>query len=165
MATKKQPHPYADVIKAWADGCAVQVKVRDKWVDVSIHNPSFNKDCDWRIKPVDDAPQNYFEQFKAICNGIVDGRTIQYRTRGSNDEWRDNQYRFSQSLFSFNLNVLEFRVKPNTKTIRYQNYRTKCSINTWCDIDKLSKSDLEEFYSFIEWIGEEQSIIIEVDDE
>lgn len=45
----KTPRKHADVIKAWADGATVQVRVVNDWVD--IHEPRFCLDEDYRVKP------------------------------------------------------------------------------------------------------------------
>lgn len=50
----KQPHKHAEVIKAWADGAAVQYFVDNRWHDMLPHAaiaPSFDPSIDWRVKP------------------------------------------------------------------------------------------------------------------
>lgn len=48
--TPKQPHPHADIIKAWADGEEVEcLSVPGKWVEVPV--PSFAPENQYRIKP------------------------------------------------------------------------------------------------------------------
>lgn len=50
-----QPHPYADVIKAWADGAVVQFEDNGRWYDWryewSEYAPTFLVDFCWRVKP------------------------------------------------------------------------------------------------------------------
>lgn len=49
----KQPHKHAALIKAWADGAEIEVKVYavDKWVDPGIGGPSWHPNSEYRIKP------------------------------------------------------------------------------------------------------------------
>ncbi len=49
------PHKWADVIKAWADGAAVQWKMpRGNWIDMGNtgSSPPFVVDYEWRVKPI-----------------------------------------------------------------------------------------------------------------
>ena len=52
MAETK-PHKWAEVIKAWADGKPIQVRMDSVWVDyVSNNMPPFNFTCyEFRVKP------------------------------------------------------------------------------------------------------------------
>jgi hypothetical protein len=43
------PHKHADLIKAWADGVAIQIKSGDDWID--IHNPSWQEESEYRPHP------------------------------------------------------------------------------------------------------------------
>lgn len=45
------PRPYADVIKAWADGADVQVWLEKTSVWIDSHAPDFNPGSVWRVKP------------------------------------------------------------------------------------------------------------------
>ena len=50
----KQPHKHAELIKAWADGADIQVRVTkphitDRWMDCD--HPAFVPDLEYRIKP------------------------------------------------------------------------------------------------------------------
>lgn len=45
----KTPHVHAEVIKAWADGAAVQYKYGDSWV--TTKNPGWDPAATYRIKP------------------------------------------------------------------------------------------------------------------
>ena len=51
MTEIRKPHPYADVIKDWADGAEVEYsdQYAKKWV--ADENPSFNRFYKWRVKP------------------------------------------------------------------------------------------------------------------
>lgn len=48
----RTPHKHAELIKAWADGAEIQIKITgfgsSTWVDA---NPAWNPDFDYRIKP------------------------------------------------------------------------------------------------------------------
>lgn len=48
-----KPHKHSELIKAWADGAAIQCKQIgvDEWVD--IPDPSWDVCCEYRIKPID----------------------------------------------------------------------------------------------------------------
>lgn len=51
---KTQPHKHQKVIKAWADGWPVQIKIENgAWIDCTA-SPSFYPQCEYRIKPVID---------------------------------------------------------------------------------------------------------------
>jgi len=46
----KTPHKHAEVIKAWADGCAIEYNIgNDVWVE--MHNPIWHANNKYRIKP------------------------------------------------------------------------------------------------------------------
>lgn len=57
MGAAMTPHKYAAVIKAWADGAAVQYRTNDRavwqdWVSTSYSAiPSFRADVEWRLMP------------------------------------------------------------------------------------------------------------------
>jgi hypothetical protein len=47
------PHKHAAVIKAWADGHAVQYMNSDgKWYDIAVQSPVWHPGSAYRIKPV-----------------------------------------------------------------------------------------------------------------
>ena len=47
------PHKHHDLIVAWAKGAKIQVKSAHLgWQDVLNHNPAWDEDTDYRIKPV-----------------------------------------------------------------------------------------------------------------
>lgn len=49
---KKTPHAHAELIKAWADGAAIQYLYRDgEWVDVGTSGPTWSSLTCYRIKP------------------------------------------------------------------------------------------------------------------
>jgi hypothetical protein len=45
----KKPHKHAEVIKAWADGEAIQLCDNGRWFDVT--GPSWSLSTEYRIKP------------------------------------------------------------------------------------------------------------------
>lgn len=51
--TERKPHKWAEVIKAWADGKPIQVRMDSCWVDYDSNNtPPFNFACyEFRVKP------------------------------------------------------------------------------------------------------------------
>lgn len=66
----KPPHPYAELIKAWADGALIEVydSTNSEWL--TINNPNWDVSTKYRIKPVP-TPKKYFRVFEAIW---TDGR-------------------------------------------------------------------------------------------
>ena len=45
-------HKHAELIKAWADGAIIQLKVGDaRWIDSVDNDPSWDIDSEYRIKP------------------------------------------------------------------------------------------------------------------
>jgi hypothetical protein len=49
--SERKPHKHAEVIKAWADGHVIQVKVNGVWVDVATEDPAFYPQHEFRVKP------------------------------------------------------------------------------------------------------------------
>lgn len=49
MNNNKQPHPHAELIKAWADGAKIQFFLEDSWIDCK--SPFWLHDRKYRIKP------------------------------------------------------------------------------------------------------------------
>ena len=51
-----KPHQHAEVIKAWADGAAIEAlfRISGKWVTVTDEYPNFFTNIEYRIKPVID---------------------------------------------------------------------------------------------------------------
>ena len=45
-----KPHKHAELIKAWADGAEIEMKVSE-WHWVYIHKPHWDDDVEYRIKP------------------------------------------------------------------------------------------------------------------
>jgi len=70
----KTPHIHAELIKAWADGAEIQVKPHGEvsWRDRS--NPSWDEDCDYRIKPEPKPDVSYYvvvEENKRPSSGYM----------------------------------------------------------------------------------------------
>lgn len=55
MTIERKPHKHAEVIKAWADGATIQVRVKPehRWQDLDPHwlAPCFAIDAEYRVKP------------------------------------------------------------------------------------------------------------------
>lgn len=49
-ASTKVPHKHAELIKQWADGASIQIKMPDGWRDVN-GLPWWSTQCDYRVKP------------------------------------------------------------------------------------------------------------------
>lgn len=47
---KFTPHKHAGIIKAWADGMPIQIKLDEGWV--SVINPSWSDDQEYRVAPL-----------------------------------------------------------------------------------------------------------------
>lgn len=45
------PHKHADVIKAWADGATIQVRVHPESEWRTVESPSWDPDLEYRVKP------------------------------------------------------------------------------------------------------------------
>lgn len=45
-----KPHKHCEVIKAWADGAEIQVKVSGTWSTIASY-PTWYEDLEYRIKP------------------------------------------------------------------------------------------------------------------
>ena len=50
MTQQKVPHKHAAIIKQWADGAAIQIKMPDGWKDVD-GIPWWSTQCNYRVKP------------------------------------------------------------------------------------------------------------------
>ena len=49
-----KPHKHAEVIKAWADGHAIQYRngtTNPYWTDMPICSPNWHEDVEYRVKP------------------------------------------------------------------------------------------------------------------
>jgi hypothetical protein len=44
-------HPHAEIMKAYADDCTLQIQVKENWGWVDLNEPKFYKDSEYRIKP------------------------------------------------------------------------------------------------------------------
>lgn len=58
------PHKHAEIIKAWADGYAIEAynPERDSWI--SVAEPGWFNDIEYRVKPgVIEKPQEIFEEY------------------------------------------------------------------------------------------------------
>ena len=48
----KQPHKHAELIKAWADGAVIQIKLQNgNWEECATWGVSWDPDYEYRIKP------------------------------------------------------------------------------------------------------------------
>lgn len=51
---KKEPHVYAEVIHAWADGQDIEFRLNDQWCTSNINSGdvlSWSTKCEYRVKP------------------------------------------------------------------------------------------------------------------
>src|SRR5690606_5521425 len=65
----KTPHKHAELIKAWADGAEIQIKLSDGiWKDIEY--PNWGTYVEYRVKPEEDPYRELKEAYKA-------GKTIQ----------------------------------------------------------------------------------------
>ena len=94
METPK-PHPHADLIKAWADGATIQVKIYRKqeaptWVD--IENPTWSECDEYRIKPEANEPwkPKLGDEYYAIY--ISFGEIELARNKWNNDSIDNRRY-------------------------------------------------------------------------
>ena len=53
MTTKKTPHKHAEIIKLWADGERIQLRLdsRGEWRDIISDRPLFLENYEFRVKP------------------------------------------------------------------------------------------------------------------
>ncbi len=60
MTNARQPHPHAEIIKAWADGAPIQMFACNRWVDMKDEDgvPMFIPEYQYRIKPRPDVTLN-----------------------------------------------------------------------------------------------------------
>ena len=70
----KTPHKHADVIKAWADGASVQVRIpdsgrySDKWEDIPKHKiPRWEEMLEYRVKPEHKPDVVTYSALKGVC--------------------------------------------------------------------------------------------------
>lgn len=68
----KKPRKHADLIKAWADGAEIEVRMANRWV-LAI-NPAFDEKMEYRIKPTSTIPDSWEDL--EVCEGYwVDERS------------------------------------------------------------------------------------------
>ena len=58
------PHKHAEIIKKWADGHKIQIKVGEEWLDIDFDAPTFTSDY-YRVKPE-----------PTILHGFIDANTL-----------------------------------------------------------------------------------------
>ncbi len=91
----KKPHKHAEMIKAWADGEAIQYRNDpcDEWHDLASNYPSWIPGCEFRIKPEPkpdvvrylnpnqyNGSHKYFEE--ATVRAVFDGQTGELKSVG-----------------------------------------------------------------------------------
>ena len=95
-----------------------------------------------------------------VIKAWADGSEVQWRTPGSLQEWTDNNHP------SFNEN-LEWRVKPDPLSIKYQNYLLSQDaimpiyVRCWTSESEETRQYIEKWPHFVRWLGDEQEIIVE----
>lgn len=63
-----KPHKHAEIIKAWADGRPVQVRIsQDHWAD--IEKPSWHGIQEYRIKP--EPKRGWYRVALLVCGGTL----------------------------------------------------------------------------------------------
>jgi len=67
----KIPHKHSEVIKAWADGETIQVRVSNHSEWLPICEPSWNEDYEYRVKPKDAVLYAHVPLVKFISNGNI----------------------------------------------------------------------------------------------
>lgn len=98
-------HKHADLIHAWADGAKIQYfsKKRDKWVTVT--NPSWDDDKDYR-KALEDWQQE-------LVDAVKGGKTIEFQLGGTWFEAALNDIVAEGRLAEYNWSTEKrYRVKP-----------------------------------------------------
>lgn len=78
----KTPHKHAELIKAWADGAKIEMKVvSGKWVGYEDREcPTWNELYEYRIKP---EPLQDFVVFPTQATSYEDGEKFQWFLKGS----------------------------------------------------------------------------------
>lgn len=81
-----KPHKHAELIKTWADGHEIQIKVHDTWVDTS--QPIWFPEDEYRLKP-----QTY-EYRLALMNfsTLAEHNLAIVSTKKQETEIQDNEY-------------------------------------------------------------------------
>jgi hypothetical protein len=102
-------HKWAEVIKAWADGAEVEMRVNRNWQD--IEHPSWDVSIDYRIKP--EEPKVHPHQW--CIDAFKLGAQIQTRNSPSH-VWVDVPHPKFMEIY-------EYRVKPYADTVQYVHVR------------------------------------------
>ena len=137
-------HKHAAVIKAWADGAEVQVRIMNlgDWVDMK-HTPNWNIDSDYRVKPKPHIHQ-------ALKDAYAKGAVIQYYNDGAGvwaDTWanvpswhEDTQYRVKPKTYKLELELTEaeafvlackvnsFQVRASSAPVRVKKFDPNCDL-------------------------------------
>lgn len=105
---EKRPHKHAELIKAWADGATIEVRLGNEWSLCGAVGedcrPSWETKYEYRIKP---QPHKWQKEMDAVAAG----KPIQYRENGTGGWFT------AHSKLGW-LENYEYRIKPE-QVVRY----------------------------------------------
>jgi hypothetical protein len=89
-----KPHKHAEVIKAWADGKAIQIKLiagkeKGTWKDTTGHCQAWSYDREYRIKPEPKPDRIYYVNAwdsSSVGSGIFSDKNVAISKRSNNIE-------------------------------------------------------------------------------
>ena len=132
---------HRELIKAWADGAKIQVKnpCDGFWGDAP--HPSWEEDCEYRIKPEEFKWQKEKDHWEK-------GGEIEYKNQKTG-EWITYPFRYSTNSHNspslYNWKVYDWRIKP----IAILGEETKNSINEILDCMDFEK--IKKVMDFLNW--------------
>jgi len=105
-----KPHKHADVIKAWADGAEIQIRVTNspEWLDCVA--PNWDSNIEYRVKPKT-------HKWQKEMDAYVDGKPVQWRSvdpKSASYYWHDMAPGKLLSAWMWDETKYEYRIKPES---------------------------------------------------
>lgn len=106
--------------------------------------------------------RQHWEKMLPIIQAFVDGKSIQYYSDYSL-KWED-----SGDTFEFSRNPALYRIKPETKLIKYRSALMRRMGDDqviaiiWCEKSPYSQAELEADPKFVKWLEDTQTHEIEI---
>jgi hypothetical protein len=142
------PHKHAAVIKAWADGAAIECKgcgPMSIWKTVTNPEPIWSTDWEYRVKP---------HKWQEVIDAHAAGKTIQYTNSGKSFGWFD--WPVAGKHTDFDIPNLIWRIKP--EVVRFRLALLKLPARQIHAVVAIAHGDEPPMCSFVRWLGDWQEV-------